>query len=136
MEDVEDENGEPLAKRPCRRTSSAEARIHVPVCIFRGREKFQKKRKSREKLIKAIQLKADRTLRQCAILKKDTKLLAVTIRDNVAAEAHYHASCYKSYTRTKKEAEIANERKDRDENDLLYKEAENAAHEELFDYIW
>ena len=31
----------------------------------------------------------------------DEKILALTSRDIVAAEAQYHASCYKNYTRAK-----------------------------------
>ena len=46
-----------------------------------------------------MQLRADQTLRKCAIQKGDEKILAVTSRDIVAAEAHYHVSCYKNYTR-------------------------------------
>ena len=42
MEDFEDDSGEPLAKRSCRRPSSAEARIYAPECILSDREKFQK----------------------------------------------------------------------------------------------
>jgi len=57
--------------------------------------------KSREKLIQAVQLRADTTLRHCAILNNDARILAITSRDIVAAEAHYHASCYKSYTNIK-----------------------------------
>ena len=57
--------------------------------------------KSREKLIQAVQLRADTTLRNCVILKNDARKLTITSRDIVAAEAHYHASCYKSYTNIK-----------------------------------
>jgi len=60
--------------------------------------KYQKNTKSREKLIKAVQLRADETLRSCAMLKEDAKIRVLTSRDIVAAEAHYHASCYKIYT--------------------------------------
>ena len=60
-----------------------------------------KNRKSTEKLIQAVQLRADATLRHCAILNNDARILALTSRDIVATEAHYHASCYKSYTNIK-----------------------------------
>ena len=52
-----------------------------------------KNRKAREKLVQAVQLRADTTLRHCAILNNDARILAITSRDIVAAEAHYHASC-------------------------------------------
>ncbi len=53
----------------------------------------------REKLTKAVQLRVDETLRKFAIQKGDEHIIAVTSRDIVAAEAHYHTSCYKNYTR-------------------------------------
>ncbi len=37
------------------------------VCIFCNKVKFQKGSKSREKLTQAVQLRADKTLRECAI---------------------------------------------------------------------
>ena len=52
--------------------------------------------KTREKLVQEVRLRADQTLRECAIQKADERILAVTSRDIVAAEAHYHISCYKS----------------------------------------
>ena len=61
-------------------------------------------------------LRADETQRKCAILKGDEKILALTSRDIVAAEAHYHCSCYKIYTKVKtKEHEHECEKTDRDE---------------------
>jgi hypothetical protein len=51
-------------------------------------------------------LRADKTLRECAIQKRDDKILAVTSRDIVAAEANYHRSCYQAYTRLKKEEQL------------------------------
>lgn len=53
------------SKRLCRRSS--ESRIYDAVCIFCN--KFQKGSKSREKLTQAVQLRADQTLRECAIQK-------------------------------------------------------------------
>lgn len=86
------------SKRPCRRSSS-EARVYDQICIFCCKDKYQKGSKSREKLIQAVQLRADQTLRKCATQKGDENILAVTSRDIVAAEAHYHISCYKNYMR-------------------------------------
>ena len=63
-----------LIKRVCRRVS--ESRVYSPVCIFCDKIKYLKSTKSREKLTKAVQLRADKTLRECAI-KKDEKILAV-----------------------------------------------------------
>ena len=102
------------SKRPCRRSS--ESRVYDVVCIFCNKVKFQKGSRSREKLTQAVQLRVDETLRKCAILKGDEKILALTSRDIVAAEAHYHCSCYKIYTKVKtKEREHECEKTDRDE---------------------
>ena len=46
-----------------------------------------------------MQLRAYQTLCNRAIRKGDEKNLAVTTRDIVSAEVHYHISCYKNYTR-------------------------------------
>ena len=53
------------SKRLCRRSS--ESRVYDAVCIFCNKVKFQKGSKSREKLTQAVQLRADKTLRECAI---------------------------------------------------------------------
>lgn len=100
---ITDEAGENTctSKRPSKRYSS-EARVYDQICIFCNKMKCLKGSKSREKLTQAVQLKADQTLRECATQKGDEKILAVTSRDIVAAEAHYHISCYKDYTRIKK----------------------------------
>jgi len=98
-EESVDEDANPT-KRQCRRPSTA-GRVYNPVCIFCNKVKFMKNPKSREKLIQAVQLRADTTLRHCAILNNDARILAITSRDIVAAEAHYHAASYKSYTNIK-----------------------------------
>ena len=87
------------SKRPCRRSS--ESTVYDAVCIFCNKVKFQEGSRSREKLTQAVQLSVDETLRKCATLKGDEKILALTSRDIVAAEAHYHCSCYKIYTKVK-----------------------------------
>ena len=46
-----------------------------------------------------MQLRADQTLRKCAIQKGDETILAVTSRDIVAASAQCHISRYKNYKR-------------------------------------
>ena len=72
-------------------------------------------------------------MRKCAILNRDEKILAITSRDIVAAEAHYHCSCYKIYTKVKtKEREHECEKTDRDER---YQIVEKEAYANLFDYI-
>ena len=100
------------SKRLCRRPS--ESRVYDATCIFCDKVKFKKGSRSREKLTQAVQLRADQTLRECAVQKRDEKILAVTSRDIVAAEAHYHHSCYKNYTRMKMNHEPEGDRGDGD----------------------
>ena len=96
--------------------------------------------KTREKLIQAVQLRTDATLRHCAILNNDARILAITSRDIVAAEAHYHASCYKSYTNIKtKEGDHAGDKEVENSSQvtdmLSYEVAEVEAYVQLFHYI-
>ena len=125
------------SKRPCRRSSS-EARVYDQICIFCSKDKYQKGSKSREKLIQAVQLRADQTLRKCATQKGDENILAVTSRDIVAAEAHYHISCYKNYTRdSTKTPEYKDESNEENETEggELYQEIEREAYTNLLEYI-
>ena len=124
-------------KKSCRRSSS-EARVYDPICIFCNKDKFQKGSKSREKLTQAVQIRADQTLRECAIQKGDEKILRVTSRDIVAAEAHYHVSCYKNYTRgntCKPEYEDKNENENDIAKEQLYQAIEREAYSNLLEYI-
>lgn len=118
------------SKRPCRRSS--ELRVYDAVCIFCNKAKYQKGSKSREKLTQAVQLRADETLRKFATLKGDEKILALTSRDMVAAEAHYHCSCHKIYTKVKTKESGEPESEYQDE---CYQIVEQEAYANLFDYI-
>lgn len=134
MESIAGEAGEDIckSKRPSRRSSS-ETRVYDPICIFCNKEKFLKGSKSRERLTQAVQLRADQTLRECATRKGDDKILAVTSRDIVAAEAHYHISCYKDYTRIIKKDKGHND--EETDGDALYKRIEREAYNDLFKFI-
>ena len=78
-------------------------------------------------------MRADQTLRDCATLKGDEKILAFTSRDIVTAEAHYQFSCYRNYTRVKtKKHGHDNERSHQEE---VYERVEREAFSNLFDYI-
>ena len=122
----EDAGASSSSKRLCKRSPS-ESRVYNAVCIFCNKVKFLKGSKSRETLTQAIQLRADQTLRECATLKGDEKILAVTSRDIVAAEAHYHFSCYRNYTRGVKTKQPDQEKR--------YEKVEGEALANLFDYI-
>lgn len=54
------------------------------------------------------ELQADPKVREVATVCGDDRLLALTARDIVAAEAHYHPSCYWDYTRPNKMGKVQN----------------------------
>ena len=45
------------------------------------------------------ELRADARVQDVATTKLDQRMLAITSRELVAAEAHYHRSCYRLYTK-------------------------------------
>ena len=102
------------------------SRVYDKVCIFCERKtKYVKGMHSRESLIQAVDLRADQTIRDIAINTANERLLAITSRDIVAAEAHYHRSCYKLFTR-----KADSKCDDKTENNLV-KESFNL----LYEYI-
>lgn len=128
----DDPSSSGTAKRHNRTPSTS--RVYQPECIFCGKDKCLKGTSTREHLIKARQLRVDERLRQCAVEKQDGKILAVTSRDIVAAEAHYHNTCYRNYTRiTGKECETTY--KEENESEIAYKRIESEAHADLFMFI-
>ena len=48
-----------------------------------------------------------KAIRRAALEKNDTRMIGVVPRELVAAEAHYHRSCYKNYTRAKNKEEVS-----------------------------
>ena len=86
------------------------------------------------RLTQAVQLRADETLRKLAVERGDEKIIAVTSRDIVAAEAHYHVSCYKNFTSTKGYGPSSTNEKT-DNEDTLYQKAEEEAYSELWHYV-
>lgn len=127
---IEDDVAHPQTKR---RSTSSNSRVYDEECIFCGKEKYVHSTNSREKLVKATQLRVDQTLREKALSKCDQKILAVTTRDIVAAEAHYHRSCYREYTQPDKTPPVqvgSSVDANQDERD-----AEQGAFSDLFQYI-
>ena len=65
-------------------------------CIFcKKKDKYLKGQNSREALTQARQLCTDETLKKCAERKQDSRIIALLTRDLVAAEEHWHRSCYR-----------------------------------------
>ena len=117
-----------------RRGSSETTRVYDRVCVFcESTNKCIKGTSTRETLIQAVDLRADRTLRSVATEKNDTRMLAVTSRDIVAAEACYHASCYKRYTSVREQTTADGSGADKTNDE--YKKAENCAYQVLYRYI-
>ena len=104
-----------------------------PVCIFCDKvSKYAKGKDVREKLIQCIDLRADENIRKTALAKNDSKLLAIVSGDLVAAEACYHGTCYREYTRPKPEAGTSSTLLFTSQDDE-YPCTESAAYEKLFD---
>ena len=91
-----DESKEPSQRRSREKPVSSD-RVYAEVCIFcDGKTKYLKETNNRPKLTQTVDLRADTTIRDAAIRKGDTKIMAKAAKELVAAEAHYHISCYKS----------------------------------------
>ena len=103
------------------------------MCVFCEKDKYKKKENSRETLIQCADLRSDATLRDIATQKQDSKILAIVSRDIVAAEAHYHRSCYKEYTRPRITMETDTQFGTAD--DTAYYEAERTACTSLIEFI-
>ena len=102
------------------------------MCIFCEKTKRIKGTLSREKLVKATQLRVDDTLRKCAVDRGDAKIIALTCRDLVAAEAHYHRYCYRNYMRsTARNKELDTS----EENHDLYGDVEHDSYGDLVKYV-
>ena len=73
------------------------------------------------------QLKCDDHIREAAKRKDDDRILALTSRELVAAETHFHRCCYRNYTREPKSCKPS-----QDKEDDQYSQAESHAFEKLF----
>ena len=63
------------------------------------------------------ELRADAKVRNVATKKLDSKILAIVSTDIVTAEAHYHQSCYRLYTRDAEQGD-ADKEQEEDEYDV------------------
>lgn len=101
-------------------------------CIFCNKDKYKKNTRNREKLSSCMQIRADENIRKIATEKNDSKVLAITTDELISKEAHYHFSCYRSYTRqekTKKRTKTSNEPKSDESEDDETKENETTQDE-------
>ena len=109
--------------------------VYDRICIFFNKSsKYLKGQNTRESLVQCVEVRADDTIRNAATKKRDQRILALVSRDLVAAEGHYHTSCYKLYT--KGEFCASSGVGDTEQgSDAVYEKAERKAYEELFLYI-
>ena len=114
------------------RGPSAKGTTYERICIFCNKEsKYGKGKQTREKLIQCSDLRSDQMIRNVATANHDTKILAIVSRELVAAEACYHKSCYRNYTRPVfEEATYIGSAEDKEYNLI-----ESKAHQKLFNHI-
>ena len=79
-------------------------------------------------------MRADHSIRKIATLKNDSKIIAIVSRELVAAEACYHRTCYKSYTRPEENCTVTSDGSSESSNDE-YARQESDAYQMLFDHI-
>ena len=108
------------------------SRVFEQEGIFcQRKEKYLKGSRSTESLTQARQLRVDNNVRKAAEAKQDSRMITILTRELVAAEAHYHRSCYRQYTKTGETATSI----EPDESDDDYAKAEACAFSRLCDYI-
>lgn len=112
---------------PRRRSSGS--RVYEKICIFCDKV-VKYVNRQREFPIQATQLRSDLKLRDIATRKCDQKILKVTSRDIIAAEAHYHKTCYRNYTRPRESQE--NTSQDQEESSTL---VENQVFQDFYEYV-
>jgi hypothetical protein len=107
------------------------SRVYEAVCIFCQKDsKYLKGSRSCEALTQFVELRADDMVRNAALRKVDERILTLVSRDFVAAEAQYHRSCYRLYTKdSKPSGEIDSPEPD------PYTEAEYEAYVMLFAHV-
>lgn len=126
------EAAEGNSRRPSRAAPSKSV-VYDEKCIFCEKSsKYVKGQNTREPLIQCSELRADDQIIKAAVTKLDQRMLAITSRELVAAEGHYHFSCYRNYTRGKP---AAKSRESSEDAEKQYEVAEKKAYEELFSYI-
>ncbi|KAG0715097.1 hypothetical protein GWK47_012734 [Chionoecetes opilio] len=125
-------------RRRASRDAPSTSRVYAKVCLFCEKSsKYMKAAKTREPLIQCVELRADEKIRRAATRKLNQRILGLLSRDLVAAEGHYHKSCYKFFTKDDSPAAArsgAGENQEESEG-ARYEEAEIEALEELFLYI-
>ena len=122
------------ARRSSRDPSShsGSSRVLDAVCIFCNKKsKYLPSSNSREDLLQSRTLCADAKIRNAAQAKLDQRMIAITSRELVAGEGHYHKSCYRNYTREMK-PRTEDTSVVEDDDEAAYRKAEQEAYKMLF----
>lgn len=123
--------------RKSNRQGPSKSSVYEAKCIFcKSARKYLRGQNTRETLTQCSELRADDKVRQCALKKMDKQILAIVSRELVAAEGHYHWSCYRLYTKNLDSPATSSVPGDVDnENQGQYEATEKQAYEELYSYI-
>ena len=130
---VEEQDDTSSRRSSGRQPANTQSRVYERICVFCEKAKYLKGIKTREALIQCVDLRADNTVRRAAMSKNDSRILAIVSRELVAAEACYHKSCYRDYTRNVPGP--LNIRETKEEVCDEYIRAETHAYEMLFNHI-
>ncbi|KAK7067579.1 hypothetical protein SK128_020590, partial [Halocaridina rubra] len=96
-----------VSSRSSKPRTSTGSRVYDKVCILYLKvTKYCKGTNSRKPLRKAVELRADQTIRTIATACSGERIMGLTSRDLVAAEAHYHTTCYRNFTQPKPEKSL------------------------------
>ncbi len=111
------------------------SRVYEAKCIFCDKcSKYLKGQRTKESLTKCRELRADDTIRRAAVRKGDNRMLAIVSHELVAAEGHYHRSCYRVYTKDPN-TDIDKGEINLDQAECHYEAAERMALYKVFAYI-
>ena len=112
---VEEQEDTSSRRSSIRQPVTTQSRVFERICVFCEKAKYLKGTKTREALIQCVDLRADSTIRRAAVGKNDPRILAIVTRELVAAEACYHKSCYRDYTRNVQGAVSSGDKKEEDD---------------------
>jgi len=126
-------SGTEMRKSTREPSTSNTSRVFDHICIFcKKKNKYAQGSKSTELLMQSREFRSDEKIRNAAMAKLHDIILAITSRELVAAEAHYHKSCYRNYTRGEKQTSTDRPLPD---DDIRYQTAEQNAYLMLYDHI-
>ena len=131
----DDVSAESNNSRKSHRETPSTSRVYDRICIFcKKSSKYVKGQRTREPLIQCVDLRADASIRTSATNRLDQHILPLLSRDLVAAEGHYHKSCYKQYIK-EDSTTVGNEHVEIEEVLDSFEEAAKQSLEQVVRYI-